>query len=893
MLTIIKNISWSIVIMAGAIFTDHAKAFEYIPGAEYDSAIPTVEQVLGYKSGDEITSPEDMIRYFEALEKASPARIKIFDYGKTWQGRRLIYAAISNEKNIENLEILTRDMKRLADPRLTNQTTANDIIANIVGTTWLGHSVHGNEISPMEASMMTAYHLLAATNQSQVDNIMTNSVVFIDPMINPDGRARFIASYRSARGLEADNNSLSAEHNEPWPSGRVNHYLFDLNRDWFALTQPESEARVKILQEYFPLVFIDLHEMGGNSSYFFSPPAPPNNPNISDSQWQGLQLIGRNNAKYFDKYGFDYYTREVFDAFYPGYGASWPAYYGGLAATYEQASAGGLVYHRKDGTDLHYRDTVRHHVVTSLSTAEVVATHKQKLLNDFYTYRKSAIEEGQKEDNRYYIIPSQFDQAAADKLSGLLTKQGVNITISEAEFRACGITYAPGSYIIDSAQPAKRFIRTMMDENVDIDPAFLEEQERRRDNNLGDQIYDVTAWSLPHLFNINVDRCNNVPSVKQSFAGTAYYAPGILNNPDAKVAFIVPWGQSTSSRFLSHALRQGLTVKSADIAFTNLGVTYPAGSLILDIASNDVGLNEKLQNIAQETGANIYGVNDSWVTNGPSFGSENTVRIHAPKVGILWDTPTANYSAGNTRYVIERQFDYPVSAVRTANIINADLSQYQVLIIPESRESYKSVLGEAGANNLKEWVDKGGTLIALGTAMRYVTDPDVNIMSSRREYAYRTKTNDPKQDGAKTEGRLIESDQDLQNIIIADKADPDVVPGVMLKAKVDLEHWLTAGSAAELNVLYRGNDIYTPITIDKGRSVASFAAKEDLLASGYLWQENHEQLAHKPFIISEPKGKGQVIGFTADPTVRAYLDGLNLMLINAIFRGSAHSSPLR
>ncbi|MDG1437634.1 MAG: M14 family zinc carboxypeptidase, partial [Emcibacteraceae bacterium] len=875
----VKIIQSALVIIALFTCTTTAQEFKYIPDAEFDAAIPTVEQVLGYKSGDEITSHGDMVKYFEALAKAAPMRVKIFSYGKTWENRPLMYVAISNADNIAKLSTLSRNMKKLADPRVTSKQDADAIIAETIGTTWLSHGVHGNEIAPMEASMQTAYHLLATTNMAQIDNIMRHSVTFIDPQQNPDGRDRFIHTFRESRGLMADSSSISAEHKEPWPNGRVNHYLFDLNRDWFALTQPESQGKVAALQEYFPLVYIDLHEMGGNSSFFFSPPAPPKNPNVADNQWATLEMIGRSNASYFDKYGFEYFTREVFDAFYPGYGASWPAYFGAASATYEQASSGGLLLHRNDGETLHYRDAVRHHLIASLSTAEVVATNREKLLNEFYEYRRSGIEEGTREDNRYYIIPTQNDQAAADKIAGLLTKQGVDVEKTIESFRSCGVTYEAGSYVIDSAQPVKRFLRTIMDENVAMDVAFIEEQERRRNNNLRDQIYDVTAWSLPHLFNVKMDRCNSVPNSARELAGEEYYASAMVSNLEATVAFIVPWGQSTASRFLSHALRQGLVVKSADMSFVNLERRYPAGSLVIEVKVNEAGLSEKIAKIAHDTGAEVVGVNDSWVSDGPSFGSGNTKRMHAPKVAILWDTPTANYSAGNTRFVIERQFDYPVTAIRSKDIVGADLSPFQVLIIPESRGGYKDVFGEQGAMNLKKWVNEGGTLIALGTGMHYVTDPDVDLMSVRREYAYRAETQDVNAEGARVDGVLMDGIEDYNAAIEDQKANPDVVPGVMLKAKVDLEHWLTAGSAETLNVLYRGSDIYTPVTIDKGRNVVNYLGAEEVLASGYLWEENRVQLAHKPFIISEPKGRGQVIGFTSDPTVRAYLDGLNLMLI--------------
>ena len=242
--------------------------FEFIPGTTFDDAIPTVEQVLGYKSGEDITAYGDMVRYFDALKNAAPDRVKIFSYGKTWEGRPLMYVAISNADNIAKLDDISANMKRLADPRVTNEDEAEAIITDQPGITWLGYGVHGNEISPLDAAMQTAYFLLSATNLEMVDNIMNNSVTLIDPQQNPDGRDRFVNKFHEARGLAHDSSPLSAEHSEPCPSGRVNHYLFDLNRDWFALTQPESQGKVAALLEYFPLVYIDLHEMGGNSTFF-------------------------------------------------------------------------------------------------------------------------------------------------------------------------------------------------------------------------------------------------------------------------------------------------------------------------------------------------------------------------------------------------------------------------------------------------------------------------------------------------------------------------------------------------------------------------------------------------------------------------------------------------
>jgi hypothetical protein len=344
-------------------------AFEFWPGAQYDPRVPTIRQTLGYDPGEQITSSDAILRYFDALAGAAN-RIRVFSYAESWEKRKLVYAAVGSEASLKRLPEIKAAMQKLADPRKTNETAAKTLIAGLPAVVWLGHGVHGNELSPSDAAMLTAYHLLASRDDRLVDQILANTVLLIDPNQNPDGRERSLRNFAEASGPEPNANPAAAEHHEPWPGGRGNHYLFDLNRDWFALTQPETRGRVKALLEWFPLVFADLHEMDHNSTYYFAPEADPYNPHLANDQRASLTLFGRNNAKWFDHFGFDYFTRETYDAFFPGYGASWPSYYGSVAMTYEQAATEGLVMLRSDGSLARYRDAVRHHFVAALSTAE-------------------------------------------------------------------------------------------------------------------------------------------------------------------------------------------------------------------------------------------------------------------------------------------------------------------------------------------------------------------------------------------------------------------------------------------------------------------------------------------------------------------------------------------
>ena len=884
------------IIMLNPLTSSASDNYDMWPNTQYNSDIPTHQQILGYGVGEHITNHGDMLRFFEALERAAPNRIKLFEYGRTWEGRKLIYAAIGSAENIANLAVNTDNMQKLADPRLTNKKAAQQLISNLPSSVWLQYGVHGNEISSTDAAMMTAYHLLAAPEEATNKKILNNTIVFIDPLQNPDGRTRFTSRYYSTVGMNHSSDRLSAEQNEPWPRGRSNHYLFDMNRDWLAITQPETAGRIKSLNHRLPLVVIDLHEMGGDQSYYFAPAAQPFNPHMTQEQIDNMTAIGKNHGKHFDKFGFDYFTREIFDAFYPVYGDSWPIFYGASASTYEVASSRGEVFQKRSGEKLTYKDTVHRHFVASISTAEGVAENHNKLLNDFYNYQVSAIAEGKaNKKERFFIMPNKRDKAGNHRLATLMAQHGVEVQQADKAFKACGINYSAGAYFIDTAQPRGRFAKTTFTQQVDMPKDFIKEQERRRARQLNDEIYDVTGWSLPLMFNIDTNACGKNIKVTSHKVESDSQLIGELSNPAATVAYLVPWGDMAAGRFLTAALQAGITVKSADKAFTLDNKTnYPAGTLIIETRTNKGDLATKIKKLTQDSGAIVNGVNTSWVTTGPSFGSGNTVTMSAPKIAMAWGDSVSSLSAGNTRFVIERQFNYPVTAIRINKLTRADLGNYQVLILPSG--NYKDSLGKNGADNIKSWVEQGGVLITLGDATRYAADSEVGLLDVKRELAYKEKTESKtKKDDKKestTVGVLYKDKAALVKASKNTKDSPDFVAGVLANIEVDQEHWLTAGVHEKLVGIAYGNDIYAPIKLESGKNLAWFSDAKNVLASGYLWEENKKQLAYKPFLIHQPTGKGMVISFTQEPTTRAYLDGLNLMLMNSIFRAAAHARPL-
>ena len=860
-------------------------------GTTYDTSIPSFEQVLGYAPGERISNHSQMLRYFQALEKAAPGRIKVFEYAQSWEGRSLIYAAIGREQAITTLDQFATSMQLLASPERQQRDDKQRLLANLPASTWLAYGVHGNEISSTDAAMFTAYHLLAAKDDALVNTVLDNSIVFIDPLQNPDGRERFTSRYYASVGLEHSADRYSAEHNEPWPSGRTNHYLFDMNRDWLAITQPESKGRIAALNHFKPLVVIDLHEMGGDESYYFAPAAEPFNPHMTATQIANMNQIGRNHSRHFDQYGFDYFTREIFDAFYPGYGDSWPTFYGASASTYEVGSARGEIFRRKNGELYTYRDSVQRHVVASLSTVEATATMRSKLLRDFADYQTDSIALGKKSKQRVYLLPNTRDRAGNHRLATLMAEHGVVVHQATDNFSACGVKYPAGAYFIDTAQPRGRFVTTTFTAQVNMDDGFIKEQERRRARYLSDEIYDVTAWSLPKMFNLDVASCDDKPSVQARQVSATDPLEGKFASSTDDVAYIVPWGDMSAVRFLTAALRAGLVIKSADKAFTlDGGKRYPAGSLVIERGKNSQSLSATLTELAAQSGALIDNVSSSWVVDGPSFGSNGMAQLVTPNIAIAWDEPTYSSSTGNTRFVIERQMGYPVTAIRSDDLMRADLSRYQVLILPNGY--YAGVLGTAGADKLKSWVEQGGVLVTFSGGTRYIADAQNGLLDVKREFAIKDEAEQSADDGSMVKGSTITTKQQLLTEVDKNQRSPDHVAGVLANIDVDQEHWLTAGVNPTVVGVVAGSEIYTPIKLNSGMNLAWFSQADTLLASGYLWQQNREQLAFKPYLMQQPVGKGMVIAFTQEPTFRAYLDGLNVMVANALFRAPAQTAAL-
>ncbi|MFQ5929367.1 MAG: M14 family metallopeptidase, partial [Acidobacteriota bacterium] len=807
------------------------------------------------------------------------------------------------------LDKIKEGLRNLADPRRLPERQAHRLISSLPAVIWLAYGIHGNETSSTDAGLFTAYHLTAAQNDTLAERVLRDSVVIIDPLQNPDGRDRFIHYYRQTRGRWPDPDPQAAEHSETWPSGRMNHYLFDMNRDWFALTQPETQGRVKAFLEWFPQVFVDLHEMGFNSTYYFPPPALPLNPDLADSQIEWLRKLGQDHAKWFDRMQFDYFTREVFDAFYPGYGDGWPMFQGSIAMTFEQASADGLVVRRQDETLLHYREAIQHHFISSLATAQTAADNRESLLRYFYDYRLSAIEEGAKAKVKEYIIPVGRDPNRARKLVSLLMQQGIEVKQAKAPFTNSKVRdyyneglqsqrFSAGTFIVSLAQPAKNLANTLLVKHAQMEEEFIQEQLRRYKKRLGDQIYDITAWSLPLLYDVDCYRAEEVSQGEFKVLEDRPTAPGGVHGDKGSVAYLIPWGTNSAGKALSALLREGVRVYCADKAFNLNKIEFPAGSLIVKVRDNPDDLHERLSKVAAAVGVDVYPTSISWVEKGISLGSSQVLYVKKPSLALAYHLPTSPYSVGTTRYLLEQVYRYPVTIIHTRQLRRADLSKYNVLILPDASDSfggYQDALGEEGAQQIKEWVKGGGTLVAIGNATQWLTGEKVGLLDTSREFRGgkpEKGVSKPDSEGESAEtsepSRGLSQSFDLDKAIQPEKELPANTPGAIMRVSLDTEHWLAFGYDGDTQVLVKSRNIFTPIKLDKGRNVGLYMQEDKILLSGFTWQDAQKQMAQKAYLMHQTHGRGHVVAFAEDPNYRAFCDGLNLLFLNAVFFGPAH-----
>ncbi|WP_425153329.1 M14 family zinc carboxypeptidase [Candidatus Palauibacter sp.] len=862
------------------------QAQELAPGARYDPEIPTLEEVAGHGFREAVTPPDDVIRYMEALAAAAPERTRLIRYAESWEGRPLVVLVIGSPERLARLEEVKAGIARLADPRGLSDAEAETLLAELPVVTALMHGVHGNEISSSGAAMAEAYHLLAATGDADVDLILSESLVLIDPMENPDERNRFVYQNGIAQARWPDEAGVSAEHDEPWPGGRGNHYLFDLNRDLFIQSQPETRGKVDIFLEYRPQIVADLHEMGGDATYFFPPTAPPSNPWYGEQQIALMDVFGEAIGARFDARGFAYFNRDVYDLFYPGYVDMWPMGHGALGMTYEQASARALVLRRSDGDLLTYGDGVLHHFTAAIETALTSARNRERILRDYLAFRREGIALGER-GAAEIVLHSAHDPGMAERLAGLLAENGIEVYRASGPVTVGDRTLAAdASFIVPLDQPTHRFIHNLLDANVPMEEDFVRRQIERRANRQPDEIYDLTAWSQALLWDVEAIETPATGTRGEAIAtgeglleagGAQAGVPAadVPALPEALVGYLIPWGTNGAAA-VAEALREGIRIRAAGAEFTLDGRRFGVGTAIVRAAENDPGLPGRLAGIAARHGAEVVPIDDAYVREGMSLGSRRVRALREPRVLLVYDAPGRSLSVGWARYVLERRYGQRTTAVRASSLGRARLTDYDVIVFPSG--SYGGVVGDGLLDGLRAWMRDGGTLITMAESSRWASRAGLLATETERRGG-RAESDDP------PEPDTPEQPIEYLDAISPEDESPEGVPGAILRAVLDTEHWLTAGTDGEIGVLVEGARVFRPITLDEGTNVGRYADLDSLVLSGIVWEESRPQLASKAFLIHQSVGRGQLVAFAEDPNYRAYAEATQLLFMNAVLLG--------
>jgi len=873
-------------------------SFDFYPDGKYNDAIPTIEDVLGYSTGERITRYHELEKYLNALAEASD-RLSLHTYGETYEGRKLYYLVISSPENLADLDRIRGNIALLADPRkLKDESEVEAIIKDTPAITWIACNVHGGEHSAGESSLMTAYQLAAGEDDTTLD-ILRETVVIIDPVQNPDGRERSINYFYSAFGIKDNPDPNAAEHGMPWIGGRTNHYLFDLNRDWFPLTQVESQAKVKVFLEWLPQAYADLHEMGQDSTFYFPPPRTPINTNTHEIIEKWWEIYGKENATEFDKMGYEYYIREDFDSHYPGYGEAWPTFHGAVGMTYEEASARGLSIRRKDETILSLRDASQHHFIASMSTCQTTVKYRQELLRDFYNFYKTAIEEGENGPIKELLIVPDEGASDAETLVKRLMHQGVEVRVADSEFenpRVRGYTdsflierkFPAGTYIVRMDQPKKRLIQALLEKEDKLDEAFVKKQLQRKKDRLGVQIYDITAWSLPLAYGLDVYWTETRSDVSASMISKPVRRGGLSGK--AKTAYLLKYTSNGAAKCGLKMLQEGYKLHVAKEPFkiklaSNGEVeSYGRGTLVFKVTSNEDKMHQRLSEIADAEGVRIDPVNTQWVEEGINLGSNNVAYLKKPKIAVLYEEPASSDSYGWLAYMFEQVYDVEFTALRYGSLSSRIIKDYNVIIFPNgSSGEYNRLIGESGMKRLKDWASVGGTLVMIKGAAAFARRKGMNVTTSSLVTDLRKK--DPTPPPAATGSQAKDATKTPPPPEpVPHEFRPSHIPGAIIKAKLDQTHFLSYGYGKSIDVLVNSNYLFTPSR--NGRNVATFVdKKDDLRTSGLVWDDMLEALPGKAYLIDERTGHGHIILYADDPNFRAYWDGLNRLFLNSILFG--------
>lgn len=814
-------------------------------------------EFLGYESGERFTTHNRAVDYFNHVASILP-NAEVYKYGETYEHRPLVYLVITSEENFKNLENIRVDNLRRAGLADGSATDAKKAIV------WLSYNVHGNEASSMEAAMLTLYELANPVN-TKTREWLKNTVVIIDPCINPDGRDRY-ANFYNQYGNRPPNPAADAvEHREPWPGGRTNHYFFDLNRDWAWCTQIESKQRLKVYNQWLPHVHVDFHEQGYNNPYFFAPAAEPLHEVVSPWQREFQTLIGKNNARYFDEKGWLYFTKEVFDLYYPSYGDTYPTYSGAIGMTYEQAGggAGGLSVTTETGEALTLKDRILHHYTSALSTIEIASLNANRVVDEFEKYFR---ENNNNPSAQYktYVIKATNDPDKLRKLTSWMDGHSIRYGRPATARSSRGFNYqtqtvtavnvSSEDLIISCYQPKSRFITTIFEPTSRLSDSLT---------------YDITAWNLMYAFNLDAYALTERINPARPFETKVPVKYTVSSKP---YAYIFKYQNVRDVSFLSALMKNGITARAARRSFAVNGQTFAPGTLIVTRRNNEevAAFDNTIVDLANQFERTIYTANTGFVDQGNDLGSGELNFLSSPRIAVLFGDQTSSLSSGELWHFFEQQIEYPITQVAAASIRNLNLKRYDVVVVPEG--SYQ-VFDDPMLDRLLRWVEDGGHLVLIGNALNSFVDKKGFGLKKYSSVAEKDEAERAEKERQEREGLPRYEEVERRQL-------SDNISGAIYKVNLDNSHPLAFGMRPFYFTLKNHERRFA--WLSNGWNIAYFKSPVKPV-QGFAGFKANRTLENSLLVGTEDLGHGKVIYFVDNPLFRSFWEDGKMLFANAVF----------
>ena len=814
----------------------------------YDDAVPTTQETLGFVIGERHTRPEEVVRYVEAVAEASP-RVTMSVHGQTYEGRRLVHAVVTSPANHARIDAIQAANRRLSD---APASVGDGELASMPAVLFMGYSVHGNEASGTEAGLAFLYHL--AAGQGEVERQLDDVVVVLVPMLNPDGRDRFADWANGWRGGVPSANGANREHREPWPNGRTNHYLFDLNRDWLPQQLQESQGRMALWHAWRPQVTTDHHEMGSEATYFFQPGIPSRNNPISPARTFELTgQIAQYHADELDRIGSLYYSAESFDDFYYGKGSTYPDAQGGVGILFEQASSRALVRDTEANGTLTYAFTVRNQLATSVSTLRAVAAMREDLLRNARDTYAGASDVAREADTKAYVIGLDRRRTRGQALAQTLQRNRIQLFELAEAVESGGRTYRPGEALVVPVDQAQaRLVRGAMERTLTYTDSLF---------------YDVSAWTFPLAFGADVAALDRAPrGALGAPADASAFDGGALRGGRASYAYLIGWDRYFAPRALQRLQAADVRVRLATspISATVAGARqdFPRGTLIVPVAQPDApadSVHAIVERAVRLDHVVASATGSGFTPTGLDLGSRSFPVLPKQKVAILSGDGTSSYAVGEVWHLLTERFRQPVTLLDVDLVGRAGLSEYTTIVMPNGGYG---ALG-AAKDELLSWVRAGGVLVGTQAGANWIARNEL-VAAGTRE----TRSD--------TTARPYDQREEARGA--------QAIGGSIFEVALDTTHPLAFGYGETVPVFKSGTALFQPDTTGAGTDVGAYS--ESPVLSGYISRENLERLPGAAALKAYRVGSGRVVLMDFNPTFRAFWWGTDGLLLNAIYLGS-------